>query len=58
MPYRNHKMLAVLLVCCLFLNGCALLKLPLEIVKVPFTLLKQVLKVADKLPKPPPGVFF
>jgi len=44
--------------CFLFLNGCALLEVPMTLLKLPFELLGQAVKIAGKLPKPPPGVFF
>lgn len=39
-------------------SGCSLLQAPFELAKAPFTLLGEILKVVDKLPKPPPGIFF
>ncbi len=39
------------------LGGCALLQIPLKLVEAPFSLLSQILKIVDKLPKPPPWVF-
>ncbi len=43
--------IGLLVVLCLSLNGCAL-------IRIPFDILGQVLKIVSKLPKPPPGVFF
>jgi hypothetical protein len=40
------------------LSGCALLALPGQIIGGVFSLLGQAFKVAEGLPKPPPGVFF
>jgi hypothetical protein len=40
------------------LSGCALLALPGQIIGGIFGLLGQAFKVAEGLPKPPPGVFF
>ena len=39
-------------------SGCALLKVPLVLMKLPFAIAWEALKLAQKLPKPPPGVFF
>lgn len=50
--------LAILVVLILSLGGCALLQIPLKMVEAPFSLLSQILKIVDKLPKPPPWVFF
>lgn len=39
-------------------SGCALLKVPLTLVQLPFMVLGKVMGIVSKLPKPPPGVFF
>ncbi len=38
-------------------SGCAVLNVPGQIISGTFGLLKELLKVAQKLPMPPPGVF-
>jgi len=44
---------------CVTSSGCAsLLQAPLALIKLPFQILGEALKLAAKLPKPPPGVFF
>lgn len=48
----------ILVVFCFFQSGCALLTVPLTLVKIPFSLLGKIMSIVDKLPKPPPGVFF
>ncbi|OGX37076.1 MAG: hypothetical protein A3D87_05970 [Omnitrophica WOR_2 bacterium RIFCSPHIGHO2_02_FULL_50_17] len=48
----------VLLIFCLTQSGCAILKVPLTLAKVPFSLLGHIMGVVNKLPKPPPWVFF
>jgi hypothetical protein len=37
-------------------SGCALLQIPLELIKIPLMLAKEAVKIASKLPRPPPGV--
>ena len=39
------------------LNGCSLLQIPGQLISGTFSLLKGLLQVADKLPKPPPWMF-
>ena len=61
MIQKNHRLgfLLLLLTLLLFtLSGCALLEVPLRVVEGGFSLVSQLLKIADGLPKPPPGVFF
>ena len=49
---RKLWVLGILLVCIIVLcNGCALLQ-------IPFYLLDKLIALAERLPKPPPGVFF
>ncbi|OGX28331.1 MAG: hypothetical protein A2705_03085 [Omnitrophica WOR_2 bacterium RIFCSPHIGHO2_01_FULL_52_10] len=57
---RFKKTVLILLLCavCTASSGCALLKVPLALMKLPFTIAWEALKFAQKLPKPPPGVFF
>ncbi len=57
--HRKYKTLCYLLliVCCFACSGCSILNGFIALAKVPFSLLGEVLKVVDKLPKPPPGVF-
>jgi hypothetical protein len=40
------------------LSGCAILQVPFSIAKSSFDLLGKIFSTVDKLPKPPPGVFF
>ena len=42
--------IVVFVTACSYLSGCALIALP-------FKILGETLKLIDKLPKPPPGVF-
>ena len=39
-------------------SGCALLQIPGSLINGTFSLLGKVLGVVEKMPKPPPGVFF
>ncbi|VAX35195.1 hypothetical protein MNBD_UNCLBAC01-2001 [hydrothermal vent metagenome] len=39
-------------------SGCALLQVPVSVVNGTFSLLGKVLGIVEKMPKPPPGVFF
>ncbi|HNV23890.1 MAG TPA: hypothetical protein PLH56_07015 [Candidatus Omnitrophota bacterium] len=47
---KNYFFVFIVLLC-LSLSGCALIKLP-------FDILGKLLGIASKVPKPPPGVFF
>lgn len=38
-------------------SGCAILEIPVKVVEGTFGILGQLLKVIQKLPMPPPGVF-
>lgn len=53
--YLKLVLLAALVV---VLNGCVLLEIPGRIIGGTFDLLGKLLGVIDKMPKPPPGVFF
>lgn len=46
-----------LIVCVFSLSGCALLEVPGLLIGGTFKLLGQLINLAGKLPKPPPGVF-
>lgn len=39
------------------LSGCAILEIPVKVVEGTFGILGQLLKLIQKLPMPPPGVF-
>lgn len=54
---RTYFGLVILVLLIFSLGGCALLQIPLKMVEAPFSLLSQILKIVDKLPKPPPWVF-
>ena len=41
----------------LFLNGCLLLDIPMQIIKTALGVVGVVADIVNKLPKPPPGVF-
>ena len=58
MKKRNYYLLMLLLLFCLSLSGCALLQVPLALLEVPLKLLGEVLKIVQKMPMPPPWVFF
>jgi len=60
MVYRMNRYLVVMILIgmCLTMSSCALLQAPVELVKAPLTLIGEVFKLAQKMPKPPPGVFF
>jgi len=51
----------VVLILCMFimvsLSGCALLAIPATIIGESFKIIGQVLKIASRMPMPPPGVF-
>lgn len=47
----------LLLMCMFSLSGCALLEVPGLLIGGTFKLLGQLINLAGKLPKPPPGVF-
>ncbi|UCD14909.1 MAG: hypothetical protein JSV34_04070 [Candidatus Omnitrophota bacterium] len=43
---------------CVFQCGCAILQLPLTVMSFAKNLIGGTLQLLDKLPKPPPWVFF
>jgi hypothetical protein len=45
------------LLLCVTLSGCSLLQLPVKMVEGTFGLLGEILKLANKLPMPPPWLF-
>ncbi|MBN1869693.1 MAG: hypothetical protein JW847_03850 [Candidatus Omnitrophica bacterium] len=55
----NKKYLLAVLIACLLLtqSGCALLKAPVMILGGVFKFVGNLLKIASRLPMPPPGVF-
>jgi len=38
-------------------SGCAILQVPIHILDGVFSIVKSVLRIVEKLPMPPPGVF-
>jgi len=52
---KKNIIYALLIFVLMTQSGCSLLE---PILKAPFTLVGEVLKIVNKLPKPPPGVFF
>lgn len=57
----NKRQLAVFIfisLILLFQSGCAVLGLPGQALSIVGSLVGEVLKLAQKLPSPPPGVFF
>ncbi len=55
------RILLIIFVFSFFQEGCAVLNLPFRLVEGTFKttmgFLSGLMKIADKLPKPPPGVF-
>ena len=56
LPSRYLLGLCVLILI-LAVSGCAILELPVKVVEGTFGILGQLLKLIQKLPTPPPGVF-
>lgn len=56
--YKILILISILTVLTFSLSGCALLQLPIELIKIPLALIKGIVQVANKVPKPPPWVFF
>jgi predicted aminopeptidase len=56
--YYSMFLLIALCVMVMSLSGCALLQIPAQLIDGTFSLLGKILNIANKLPKPPPGVFF
>ncbi len=58
---KTWVLMAIVLVLCLSLSGCALLTMPFQLLGGIFggifNLLGKALSVADSMPKPPPWVF-
>jgi hypothetical protein len=50
MNFLKARVVVLLVLLCLFSPGCALLKLPFQVVG-------ELLQIISKMPKPPPGVF-
>ena len=57
MKINKKLFLLIIIVLCLSLSGCSLLKLPFALSKMTFGFIGQIFKFINKLPKPPPWVF-
>ena len=58
MAKKNYIFFITLGLICIFENGCAVLNLPFKAIGIAMDIVGEAFKLAQKLPTPPPGVFF